>query len=482
MQHSSNIFFIITAAFLICSCTRETCFEKGERGGTGIAEISFTTCGTPLKSCFSGSEDGIEDWNIYVYDKNGIFVKRLSSDSSDNVFYATVGDKYDFFALANFSDILTANSSGYKELEKADMTEMENLCLNPLPLEYSQKLGMAWAVKDHVITGNENILVQFRRLFAKIILTVSKSRLHNADIRISDAFIVSSRPLTPFSSYSIHRGYSQEKVDYAERQDIERLDSGGSIAMYMPESVIPFGIGTPLISNSWDKDLMLINSRGYRDFASMCSYIELRAEYSRIDRISPEELQYLEGKTASYRFILGGNEINDFNVNGNSIYHLYLYLTDDGVFRDCWRASLDDYYGCSCLIRWEDRNGDSDIANAVNCVTIDNSDISCTVYPKVVFDGSVLADQEIKITYPYLAVRTGKNSVLINGASVSGNGRSGITIKGGDGMVWSDFPITAEWTDDKGNSISSILMVRLRPSALDIEEPEDNGSLQNIVF
>ncbi len=446
-----------------------------------MAEISFTTCGTAVKSTFCGSEEEIGDWSIYIYDHNGCFIKRLCPDGNGNVFHAVVGENYSFFALANFSDVLTARSSCYESLEKASMEEMENLYLEPLPLEISQRLEMAWALKNHTIYGNENLFVNFRRLFAKVILNIDKSLLQNTDIQIVEAVVMGKNELAPFSAASL-RQFPQEKIDFTERQDIEILNSGKDVFLYVPESIIPSGVKIPPMRDSWDKDLMLFNFMGYSDLARRCSYIELQAEYSRTDRISPSELEYKDGKKATYRFVLGGNDLNDCNVRGNSLYHLYLHLTDDGVLKDCWRASLDDYYGYRRLIRWEDRDGDADIANAIDHITIDNFDMSVTAYPKLISEGSVLHNPELKILYPEAAVIEDGGNVTLNGATISGDSISGITIKGGKNMSWSDFPITAEWTDDGGNSISSCLTVRLRPSSIDIEDTEDNGTLQNIVF
>lgn len=441
--------------------------QRSDCAGGDLVKLSFVTPELGSKSSFRGNEDTISDWALFVFDSNGTAVKTLngSSDHGDMELYVPRGFEYNFFILANLADTIE-DQGGYKALADMNQEEFEKLSFKVTPCYKADCIAMAWVQKKYVAQRDAYIPVKLKRLYAKYILSISRENESKSEISIKSVVVRQSKnALYPFRESD--DGYREDVGDYAAPLDIAALNRGESIALYIPQNIVNLDNEEPLIEDQWDKDIDILTQNGYEDFCSKCTYLEITADYSLTERISPSQLRYFNGKTATWRFILGGNSTSSFNITGNTTYYLSLQLTDQGVFRNCWRASLNNYTGSDYLLRWENEEGDARAANSIETVYIETASSRCAVYPKLVIDGVYSESADINVSFPP------SSHIIQNG--------KGYIISGWENMLWQTFTMTALWADTDGNTIESDLKVKIRPSNIGIE-PLDNNNTQTIIF
>lgn len=452
----------------VVSCEKGPSVQWPCSEGVDSVKLSFFLPGYVCKSGFKGDEDTISDWAVFVFDKDGAPVRYIdgSTDDGGTEIHVPRGSEYSFFILANLDDAI-ASQGGYKSLAEKKQEEFEMSSFKPVPCDKADGIAMAWARKNYVAQHDASIQVNLKRLYAKYILSISRDKANGSGIHIKSVTVKQSRnALYPFCDND--GGEVADTGDYAVPLDIDALNRGESIALYVPRNIVCSNGVNPQIEDQWDKDMEVLADMGYGDLCSRCTYLEITADYSLTERISPSQLRYFNGKTATWRFILGGDSTSDFDIEGNTIYHLTLQLTDEGVFRNCWRASLDDYSGNDCLLRWETAAGEACSANSIETVCIETPSSNCEVYPKLVIDGVRDVNAGISVSFP-------------QSTHISTNG-SGFLISGKEDMVWQTFYLTATWTDAGGNTLESDLKVRIRPSNIDIDPMDTNQNTQKIIF
>ena len=354
------------------SCEKGPSVQWPSNEGADSVKLSFVSPGSRSKSGFKGDEDTISDWAVFVFDKEGTPVKYITGEIDDGSteIYVSRGAEYSFYILANLGDAIAAQG-GYRALAEKNQDEFEMSSFKPVPCDKADGIAMAWARKNYVAQCDASIQVNLKRLYAKYTLSISRGKANNSEIHIRSVIVRQSRDaLYPFCDND--GGEVADTGDYAVPLDIDALNRGESIALYVPRNIVCSNGVNPQIEDQWDKDMEVLADMGYEDLCSRCTYLEIAADYSLTERISPSQLRYFNGKTATWRFILGGDSTSDFDIEGNTIYHLTLQLTDEGVFRNCWRACLDDYSGNDCLLRWETGAGDACSANSIETICIEN--------------------------------------------------------------------------------------------------------------
>lgn len=450
------------------SCEKGPSVQWPCNEGADSVKLSFVSPGSRSKSGFKGDEDTISDWAVFVFDKEGTPVKYITGEIDDGSteIYVSRGAEYSFFILANLGDAIAAQG-GYRALAEKNQDEFEMSSFKPVPCDKADGIAMAWARKNYVAQCDASIQVNLKRLYAKYTLSISRDKANNSEIHIRSVIVRQSRDaLYPFCDNN--DGEMADIGDYAVPLDIDALNRGESIALYIPRNVVCSDGVNPRIEDQWDKDMEVLADMGYEDLCSRCTYLEITADYSLTERISPSQLRYFNGKTATWRFILGGDSTSDFDIEGNTIYCLTLQLTDEGVFRNCWRACLDDYSGNDCLLRWETGPGDACSANSIETICIETPSSIREVYPKLIIDGVRDVDAGISVSFP-------------QSPHISPNG-PGFLISGKEDMAWQTFYLTATWTDAGGNSLESDLKVKIRPSNIGIDSMDTYQNTQNIIF
>lgn len=467
-MHLSKITALSAITLSVASCEKGSSFQWPGNEGVDSVKLSFVSPDSLCKSGFTGNERTIYDWAIFVFDEDGAPVRQLSGgiDDRDTEIYVPRGSEYSFFILANLADAI-ATQGGYKALAGKNQLEFEKLSLKSVPCDKAKGIAMAWAQRNYVAQRDASIQVKLKRLYAKYILSISQDKANDSEIHIKSVTVRQSRDvLCPFGETD-DLGMA-DTGDYAVPLDIDALNSGKSISLYVPQNIVCPDGEKPDIEDQWDKDMEVLAGMGYEELCSRCTYLEVIADYSLTEKISQSQLRYFNGKTATWRFILGGDSTSDFDIVGNTIYHLALHLTDEGVFRNCWRASLDNYAGNDCLLRWESEDGEASSANSIETIYIETSSSSCEVYPKLVIDGVRDTGAEISVSHPQSPHISRKTD--------------GFLISGKEDMVWQTLSMTATWTDPGGNSLKSDLTIKIRPSNIDIDPMDINQNTQNIIF
>lgn len=464
----SKIAVLSAIMFIIVSCEKGPSSRWPENAEVDLVKLSFVSRGSRCKSGFKGDEDTISDWAVFVFDQNGTPVRYLDGgvDVTGAEIYVPRGSEYSFFILANLADAI-APQGGYRTLAEKNQDEFEKISFKPIPCDEAKGIAMAWAKKNYVARCDTSIQVNLKRLYAKYILSISRDKENDSEIHIKSVTVRQSRDaLCPFGKTD--EWEMADTGDYAVPLDIYALNNGKSIELYVPQNIVCSDGDCPHIEDQWDKDMEVLAEMGYENLCSRCTYLEITADYSLTEKISPSQLRYFNGKTATWRFILGGDNTSDFDIEGNTIYHLTLQLTDEGVFRNCWRACLDNYTGNDYLLRWETGAGDARSANSIETVYIETKSSACEVYPKLVIDGICDSSAGISISFP-------QSQYIIR----KGNG---FLICGRENMTWQTFILTATWADSDGNSLKSDLTVKIRPSNIGIGPMDTNQNTQNIIF
>ncbi|MCQ2155133.1 MAG: DUF4906 domain-containing protein [Bacteroidales bacterium] len=451
------------------SCEKEPSVQWPCSEDADSVKLSFVSPEFRCKSGFKGNEDTISDWAVFVFDQKGAPVKYVidgGNDINGTEIYVSRGAEYSFFILANLGDAIVSQG-GYGALAGKNRDEFEGISFKPVPCDKADGIAMAWARKNYVAQHDASIQVNLKRLYAKYIISISRDKANKSEIQIKSVTVRQSRDaLYPFCDNN--DGEMADIGDYAMPLDIDALNRGEDIALYVPQNVVYSDCGNPRIEDQWDKDMEVLADMGYEDLCSRCTYLEITADYSLTERVSPSQLRYFHGKTATWRFILGGDSTSDFDIEGNTIYHLTLQLTDEGVFRNCWRAGLDNYSGNDCLLRWETGAGDACSANSIETICIEAPSSIREVYPKLIIDGVRDVDAGISVSFP-------------QSPHISPKG-SGFLISGKEDMAWQTFYLTATWTDADGNSLESDLKVKIRPANIGIDSMDTDQNTQNIIF
>lgn len=464
----SKIAVLSAIMFIIVSCEKGPSSRWPENAEVGLVKLSFVSLGSRCKSGFKGNEDTISDWAIFVFDKGGAPVRYLDGgvDVTGAEIYVPRGSEYSFFILANLADAIAAQG-GYRTLAGKDQDEFEKISFKPVPCDKADGIAMAWAKKNYVARCDTSIQVNLKRLYAKYILSISRDKENDSEIHIKSVTVRQSRDaLCPFGETDEWK--MADTGDYAVPLDIDALNNGKSIELYVPQNIVCSDGDSPHIEDQWDKDMEVLAEMGYESLCSRCTYMEITADYSLTEKISPSQLRYFNGKTATWRFILGGDSTSGFDIEGNTIYHLTLQLTDEGVFRNCWRACLDSYSGNDYLLRWESGAGDARSTNSIETVYIETPSSAYEAYPKLIIDGICDSSAEISVSFPQSA------HILRN--------EDGFLICGRENMTWQTFILTATWTDPDGNSLKSDLTIKIRPSNIGIGPMDTNQNTQDIIF
>lgn len=174
-------------------------------------------------------------------------------------------------------------------------------------------IPMVWSSVGRVFSSPETVYLDFTRLAAKLDLSLDKTALNGARIK-SVALRQAMKECIPFGSSCRARLSSDvASGDAASEEDLEVLNSGGSISLYALENCQ--GVLLPGNTSSWRK----VPPAGCGD---LCTYIEIVCEFLEGSPISGE---------AIYRIFPGKDALGDFSLERNSSISIRLILTDIGL-------------------------------------------------------------------------------------------------------------------------------------------------------
>ena len=302
-----------------------------------------TVTGIMIKAGLRGSfetrsalpdEERISDLNVFLFNSSGDLEESIFTDM------ASPGDDCDAMVHSSWITgtecrVAVCANFGFRINGIRTLGDLRNMrYYMAYPDEYSRGIPMSGDSGLKMITGDDNsIRVDLKRMMAKVTLSVDRTGL---DKGISFNVRSVQASVTP-KSVSVFGGSRAEGG-----QDIftKGFLCSGAEADQLNIEASP--------GKSREASLYVLeNLQG--DFlpdtiASLCSYIEIKAEYQSETYFTPPD-EYLV-----YRFYLGESPRN-FDVERNCEYRITIRPEGDGLSEDSWRVDKSrlDRYGPATL-------------------------------------------------------------------------------------------------------------------------------------
>ena len=189
--------------------------------------------------------------------------------------------------------------------------------------EFSTTLPMCWKGSTEIRGGSNTIVyAKLSRLVSKIGFSVDMGILEGLSIT-SARVCQGAGKIRPFMEGGSRITSPTEAIDgdYATAEDIQTLMNGDPIYFYVTENCQ--GKLLPDNNDPWKKVPDNIGN-----VSSLCTYVEMEGEWQ-------DGADY-EG-TVIYRFFLGEDASQSFDIKRNSIHNLTLYLEDDNFEKISWK-------------------------------------------------------------------------------------------------------------------------------------------------
>lgn len=256
----------------------------------------------------------IKSLTLAVYVDNMLYDSQLVDDTMTNI--KLPGNKEaSFYAFANMTGASTEIA-----IPKAE-SQIQNLHIENISLKDLEGCPLVGHTKA-TIRENMSIKLIMTRLVSRINFSIDKSMLSN--LQVTEVSLQQApTDIHPFMHESAASAVS-DKGDYSSATDIELLNSGGSISLYMLENCQ--GVLLPDNKDPWQKIPSNIG-----DKAGLCTYLEVRGNLMADSSILSE---------VTYRFYLGNDNTGDFNVVRNTDSHITLFATKDGLNASSWRVEV----------------------------------------------------------------------------------------------------------------------------------------------
>lgn len=305
---------VMTILAAAASCTVEPDFGLPEAPGDADIRVSCHAELPPTRSACLQGESEIVDWNLYAY-HNGLLYAAVYSDSID-VIRLRLGREYKFYVLANTGRVEAPAYESDIASMRFTMSGLGGFSSRGLPMYFKSVLPQT------VSLASEQLDFALTRLVARYDVRIDDSALSRMRFSLS-SMKLSQAPLdiTPFSPRSA--ATLAGDCDYASAADVDSLNAGGTVSLYMLENCQ--GVLGGGNTDEWQK---------YPDETDvsedLSTYLEVSGTISSVGYSAD----------VSYRMFLGRDNVADFNVFRNTVNTLVLSLTDTGSFRPSWKVAL----------------------------------------------------------------------------------------------------------------------------------------------
>ena len=413
-----NALFAVMACLLEAACTEivpERAMAEVHDGFQNKGTVMFQAyCpeASPGMEGTKASETALEDVYVYLY-YDGKLLKRLELGSGmESSTELTVGKNYTWYAVANIPDV---------GLEAAE-EELKSKHINVTPGEPEENFPMT-ASGNFTMTGmNCTVNIHLERLYSKVRFSMDREIL--PEMKITSVCI--KQASTSAALFSESAAMAVADGDAASESELEMLNSGGEIELFLPENCQ--GVLLPSNHDSWDKTPESIPEK-----AHLCSYMEVKGELNGS--------QHMFGDV-TYRFYLGQDAVSDFNVIRNTDCKVKLKVSREALDTPAWQVETSDlYFNAPALILaarqlcflWDTKTAKSKILNAF------------ARYDKVIRRGgliAVLGDDEILCTYNGIQWHRYSTLNIFHSGMAYGNGtyvtisEAGYSFYSKDGMDW----------------------------------------------
>lgn len=391
----SNI--LITIYLISSLLIIQGCQDKSDNP-ENMSQIDFKfSIGYPISKGYMPDEEKITDINLVIFDSHGSLEKAIYIESNDNTISTNLlkGARYSIFACVNF---------GYK-LPIDDINDIDELSFHlAYPDEFKGGIPMCAEVRDFLISNDDEIVMNLKRLVSKISIRMDRSKLSDdIDIKVNSLRIGNCPRYTfVFSPNSVTDDSDCFRIGFRhEDQECEELNSqhingmSGYISVFMFEN----------LQGQFTED---------DNMTQTCSYIEIEMDYISSTLASVE-------KPLIYRFLLGENQ-HSRDIHRNCHYRITICPEDDGLNDDGWRVDKSglEYIGPTSLEQYPSDYIVGDIGDTIH--------IGCILTPEnTPFDvgEEYMQDDKKEGIYDYVIDPDGHGATL----TLKGPGRGMIYMK-----------------------------------------------------
>ncbi|MBQ3608109.1 MAG: DUF4906 domain-containing protein [Bacteroidales bacterium] len=281
-----------------------------------VAKMNLRITGNgSTRSSISPDEGLIENICVMAYgQKDGMLADMQTGSSADEIEMELTSGTYNIYVTANMGTF----NAPVKESEIKDafhtITSFSEL---------GKSIPMSWKGMAELKSGEKTtVYAELSRLVSKVGFNVEMGVLDGLDITSARLCQAAGR-IRPFMDGGSRIISPAEAADgdYASAEDIESLMKGESIFFYVAENCQ----GTLLPDNDdpWAK---VPDNIG--EMADLCTYVEMTGQWN-------EGADY-EG-SVTYRFYLGEDASKSFDIRGNCIHNLTLYLEEESFDKISWK-------------------------------------------------------------------------------------------------------------------------------------------------
>ena len=337
------LYAIIIAALSLSSCMEKVDIEpKPDNGevhyGDSIA-VDFSLRSpdgyTITKSAALGStsESAITSVLAVVYRKNGssyIYDQKTNVPTPFTTFSLdlTAGSTYRIDIYANYP-----NTVGSIDWSSNTASSLANTSLYSSTASYGMaKAGLPMTGTLIVSpTASTSYTIQLTRRVAKIGVKVNSSNCGDATYTFKGVQLKQANCQLPLSTtldgYSAASASCCVDGDCASSADLSKIANGEEVFFYALQN--QNGNLLPNNNNPWNKTPSSLASV----YQNKVTYLEIDAEYS---------YKGLNAENAYMRMCIGTDNVKNFDVNPNYIYHITVYPSEKGILDGSWKIEADE--------------------------------------------------------------------------------------------------------------------------------------------
>ena len=338
MKHLSHIFLSLAIIAILSSCQDEIS-KAVVIGGTSFRDHRITSrievIPSPdedpeTKSSFAGNESRINNWTLIQLDEAQQSVARVytwtrrNSEESPNISNIEVqfNKEYRWYAVANAevpsSIIPGASRSTVESMVLACIPKDSTSTATTFPMAWKSASTTSYTKADLSGDNPATLQVDFDRLVSKWSVTLDKSGLSQYGFSASSLQMRGTGTVTPFASS--RASSSLTVTDQATVADISSLNGGNAVVFYTLENLS--GSGSAVLKetggDSYQKKQSNIKSGIYPSYVEVAGHISLQDGSGIV-------------VSGVYRFYLGTDNTQDFNVMRNRRSTITLAPTDEWV-------------------------------------------------------------------------------------------------------------------------------------------------------
>lgn len=304
-----------------------------ERADIKEVTVRFDLRGQGItRSTISPDEEAINDLNLYAFCDGKLISSQYFEQDNKLELKLLFGHRYNLYALANMGKVVAP----------VDEEEFIRTCCYRITDHYDmdQFLPMSWSYEGFVVDSwADRITVYLERLVAKVCFSVDKTALKGLEVN-SVRLCQSAAAVWPFKFSTGSYVTSSDDVlngDCASAEDLSALNKGGDVAFYALENCY----GDLLAGNTdpWAKVPDNIT-----DKSSLCTYLEVDCTFKD---------GYFYSGDITYRMYLGTDGLSNFDVRGNSLIKVQLFLTDDALKKVSWRIDAEVSVNAGYAYGWQ---------------------------------------------------------------------------------------------------------------------------------